>query len=48
MSLFIATLEFAGTDRLDSARIGILGGSILAGIVGGVMVRRGTRTARKS
>ena len=31
MSLFIATLAFEGTNLLDSAKIGILGGSLLAG-----------------
>ena len=43
MSLFIATLAFQGTTLLDSAKVGILGGSILAGIVGALVVRRGTR-----
>ena len=42
MSLFIATLAFDGTMLLDAARIGILGGSLLAGLVGAVVVRRGT------
>ncbi len=42
MSLFIATLAFDGTGLLDSAKIGILTGSILAGVIGGVVVRRGT------
>jgi Na+/H+ antiporter NhaA len=28
MSLFIATLAFAGTTLLDSPKVGILGGSI--------------------
>ena len=40
MSLFIATLAFEGTSMLDSAKAGILGGSLLAGIVGAVIVRR--------
>lgn len=44
MSLFIATLAFDGA-LLDSAKVGILGGSVLAGIVGGFIVRRGTRAA---
>lgn len=43
MSLFIATLAFEGTALLDSAKIGILTGSILSGIVGGIVIRRGTR-----
>jgi NhaA family Na+:H+ antiporter len=46
MSLFIATLAFQGTNLLDSAKVGILGGSILAGSVGAIVVRRGTRSAR--
>lgn len=45
MSLFIATLAFDGTNLLDSAKVGILGGSILSGVVGAVLVRRGTRSA---
>jgi NhaA family Na+:H+ antiporter len=45
MSLFIATLAFDGTDTLDSAKIGILVGSIVSGIVGAIIVRRGTCTA---
>jgi NhaA family Na+:H+ antiporter len=45
MSLFIATLAFEGTTLLDSAKIGILSGSILSGVVGGMIVRRGTRSA---
>jgi len=43
MSLFIATLAFQGTDLLDSAKVGILGGSILAAVVGAIVVRLGTR-----
>jgi NhaA family Na+:H+ antiporter len=42
MSLFIATLAFDGTTLLDAAKFGILAGSLLAGIVGAVLVRRGT------
>ena len=48
MSLFIATLAFQGTHLLDSAKVGILGGSVLAGIVGAIVVRRGIRSARNS
>jgi Na+:H+ antiporter, NhaA family len=46
MSLFIATLAFGGTDLLDAAKVGILAGSILSGVVGAVVVRRGTRSVR--
>jgi Na+:H+ antiporter, NhaA family len=43
MSLFIATLAFDGTTLLDAAKFGIMAGSLLASIVGAVVVRRGTR-----
>jgi len=46
MSLFIATLAFGGTSVLASAKFGILGGSVLAGLVGAVVVRRGTHATR--
>jgi NhaA family Na+:H+ antiporter len=46
MSLFIATLAFDGTPLLDSAKLGIFGGSLTAGIVGAIIVRRGTRSGR--
>jgi NhaA family Na+:H+ antiporter len=42
MSLFIASLAFQGTTLLDAAKLGILGGSIAAGIIGAVIVRRST------
>lgn len=45
MSLFIATLAFPGTNLLDSAKVGILGGSILAAVAGTIVVRLGTRSA---
>ena len=41
MSLFIAALAFEGTTLLDSAKVGILAGSVLAGVAGAVIVRRG-------
>jgi Na+:H+ antiporter, NhaA family len=40
MSLFIATLAFDGTPLLNSAKVGILAGSIVAGLVGALVVRR--------
>jgi NhaA family Na+:H+ antiporter len=48
MSLFIATLAFEGTTWLDSAKVGILAGSILSGVVGAIIVRRGTRSVPES
>ena len=45
VSLFVATLAFHGTNALDSAKVGILGGSILAGVVGAIVVRVGTRSS---
>jgi NhaA family Na+:H+ antiporter len=46
MSLFVATLAFQGTSLLASAKVGILGGSILAGIIGAIVLHRGTRGKR--
>jgi NhaA family Na+:H+ antiporter len=43
MSLFIATLAFEGTPLLESAKLGILTASAVAGIVGAVIVRIGLR-----
>ena len=43
MSLFIATLAFEGTPLLDSAKIGILAGSLVAGSVGAWLLRSGGR-----
>jgi len=43
MSLFIAALAFEGTNLLDSAKVGILAGSIVSGVVGAILLRRGTR-----
>src|SRR5206468_4416021 len=40
MSLFIAALAFDGTTLLDSAKVGILSGSIVSGAVGAIIVRR--------
>lgn len=44
MSLFIASLAFGATTLLDSAKVGILSGSLLAAVVGAMIVRRGTRS----
>jgi NhaA family Na+:H+ antiporter len=43
MSLFIATLAFEGTPLLESAKLGILMASAVAGIAGAVIVRIGLR-----
>jgi hypothetical protein len=40
-----ATLPFDDTTLLDSAKVGILSGSILSGVVGAIVLRRGTRSA---
>jgi NhaA family Na+:H+ antiporter len=42
MSLFIATLAFENTPLLNSAKVGILAGSVVAGVLGAVVVRAGT------
>ena len=42
MSLFIAALAFDGTPLLESAKIGVLGASVVSGLVGGVIVHRST------
>jgi NhaA family Na+:H+ antiporter len=43
MSLFIATLAFDGTQALDAAKVGILGGSLCAGMAGAYLIRHGSR-----
>jgi NhaA family Na+:H+ antiporter len=45
MSLFIAGLAFADAALLDSAKVGILGASVLAGGVGFALLRAGRATA---
>jgi NhaA family Na+:H+ antiporter len=46
MSLFIATLAFNGTETLGAAKLGILGGSVCAAIVGTIVLRIGMRFSR--
>jgi len=48
MSLFIAALAFDDTTLVDAAKVGILTGSLLAGIIGAVVVRLGTSMRRSS
>jgi len=43
MSLFIAGLAFADQTMLDAAKIGILAGSLLAGVLGWLLIVRGSR-----
>lgn len=45
MSLFIANLAFAGMEVLDSAKIGILAGSLIAGLGGWLILRVSARKA---
>jgi NhaA family Na+:H+ antiporter len=44
MSLFIAGLAFPGPAMLGAAKFGILGGSVCAGVIGYVLMRRATRS----
>jgi Na+:H+ antiporter, NhaA family len=43
MSLFIAMLAFEGTELIDAAKIGILGSSIVTGVVGAIVIRLAVR-----
>ena len=50
MSLFIANLAFEGTPLLDSAKVGILAGSVIAAGIGAIVIRvsgRGAVTDRE-
>jgi NhaA family Na+:H+ antiporter len=47
MSLFIANLAFAGTPRLEEAKIGILIASTIAGVTGWVILNRTFSRAEK-
>ncbi len=44
MSLFIAGLAF-GDSRLDAAKVGVLGGSLLTGVVGALLLARANQRA---
>ena len=46
MSLFIANLAFREDGMLQVAKLGILVGSLLSGILGLVLLWRSTRTPR--
>ena len=43
VSLFVAGLAFSDAARLDAAKIGVLGGSVIAGVVGAALLRRAAR-----
>jgi NhaA family Na+:H+ antiporter len=47
MSLFIATLAFEGAGLLDAAKVGILGGSVFAALIGTTILRIGIHLARR-
>jgi NhaA family Na+:H+ antiporter len=40
MSLFIAALAFRDAEQLDMAKLGVLGASLLAGVIGWVILRK--------
>jgi NhaA family Na+:H+ antiporter len=44
MSLFIASLAFGDAGLLDSAKVGILVASSIAGVAGWLMLRGAVRT----
>jgi Na+:H+ antiporter, NhaA family len=46
MSLFVAMLAFEDTPLVDAAKRGIIAGSLLAGVAGGVMLRAAGRPLR--
>ncbi len=48
MSLFVATLAFDGTPLLDAAKIGIIGGSLGAGVVAVFVMRAAAPTAERA
>jgi Na+/H+ antiporter NhaA len=45
MSLFISGLAFTAEASLLAAKVGILGGSLVAGLIGSVLVRTALRRA---
>jgi NhaA family Na+:H+ antiporter len=46
MALFIAALAFGEGDKLEAAKLGILAGSLIAGIAGWLLLRRSGPNAR--
>jgi len=47
MSLFIATLAFGSSGQLESAKIGVLGGSLLSGVIGYLVLAVHHRTHQR-
>ena len=43
MALFIGGLAFEDTGRLDAAKVGVLGASLVTGVVGWLLLRGATR-----
>jgi NhaA family Na+:H+ antiporter len=43
MALFIAALAFADPDRLDQAKMSVLGASVVAGAIGWMVLTFGSR-----
>ncbi|MEO8287035.1 MAG: Na+/H+ antiporter NhaA [Chloroflexota bacterium] len=48
MSLFVATLAFGSSQLLETAKLGILAASLIAGVVGFVVLRTARTTADKT
>ena len=48
MSLFIASLAFGDSPLLDNAKVGILGASLLAGVLGVALLLTGPRATAES
>ncbi|HEY0931442.1 MAG TPA: Na+/H+ antiporter NhaA [Gemmatimonas sp.] len=46
MSLFVAALAFGTSAHLDAAKLGVLGGSLCAGLLGALLLAVGARTTR--
>jgi NhaA family Na+:H+ antiporter len=48
VALFVASLSFDDPSTTDAAKVGILAGSLLAGVLGSVVLRGGTRSTAGS
>jgi Na+:H+ antiporter, NhaA family len=46
VSLFIAELAYPGSDLVDLAKVGILAGSLVSGLVGAGLLATGRRSTR--